>query len=121
MTNRLSLAAAAAGIVLAASPLAQEAPREGQTIEQRLAALESAVATVDTRLARETTRPGAAAESDLSLSARITAVERALERLTLDVQRAERLADSAARAASDAQRDASQARQDARDAVMRSR
>lgn len=90
------------------------------TTEQRLAALESAVATLDTQLSLEIARPRAAG-GDITLEARVTALERTVERLAVDVQRAERLADNAVRAASDAQRDAMRAEQAARDAVMRSR
>lgn len=99
---------------------AQQPPARTPTIEQRLGALESAVATLDTRLAREVARPGAGPNAT-TLEGRMLALERTVDRLAADLQRAERLADSAARAASDAQRDAMRAEQAARDAAMRSR
>lgn len=99
---------------------AQDRPAAPATVEQRLGALESAVATLDTQLSLEIARPNAAGVN-VSLEARIAALERTVNRLAMDVQRAERMADSAARAASDAQRDAMRAEQSARDAAMRSR
>ena len=109
--------AAGAAIGLAASALAQERPADGPTIEQRVAALEAGLATVDTRLALVDARRGDdAGQSELALSGRITALERAVERLAADLQRVERLADSASRTANEAQRDAQQA---ARDAALR--
>lgn len=100
---------------------AQDAPTQATTIEQRLNALERAVATLDTQLAREITRPSAAGGSAIALESRVTSLERTVERLAMDIQRAERLAESASRAASDAQRDAMRAEQTARDAAMRNR
>jgi hypothetical protein len=115
-----------AGAILAiASPWAaraQDATTPPTTIEQRLAALESAVAKLDTQLALEISRPSAAGGgSPIALESRVMSLERTVERLVTDVQRAERLAESASRAASDAQRDAMRAEQAARDAAMRSR
>jgi hypothetical protein len=111
-------------VILAAVPQcgahAQAAPAAPTTIEQRLGALEKAVATLDTQLSLEIARPDAGGVN-MSLEARVAALERTVDRLATDVQRAERLADSAARAASDAQRDAMRAEQSARDAAMRSR
>jgi hypothetical protein len=110
--------------MLAAAPVcgtqAQDRPAPPTTIEQRLGALERAVATLDTQLSLEIARPEGGG-ANMSLEARIAALERTVDRLATDVQRAERLADSAARAASDAQRDAMRAEQSARDAAMRSR
>jgi hypothetical protein len=115
-TSNLFLAAGAA-LVLAASALTQERPTEGPTIEERLAALEGGLATLDTRLARVANRAGDdPGQSELALAGRMTALERAVERLEADVQRAERLADNASRTASEAQRNAEQA---IRDASMR--
>jgi hypothetical protein len=99
---------------------AQERPAAPTTIEQRLGTLERAVATLDTQLSLEIARPDAGG-ANMSLEARVAALERTVDRLATDVQRAERLADSAARAASDAQRDALRAEQSARDAAMRNR
>jgi hypothetical protein len=112
---------AGTAIALALAVFGQE-PAQRTTTEQRLAALEAAMATMDTRLGLERTRSGDdAGQTDVGLSSRITALERAVERLTTDLQRAERLADSAARAASEAQRDAMRAEQAARDAALRTR
>jgi hypothetical protein len=107
-------------VALACGAFAQEpAP---QTIEQRIAALEAGLATLDTRLGLEAARPrDGAPPSDAALAARIAGLERALERLTADVQRIERLADGAARAASAAERMAVAAQQAARDASLRAR
>ena len=117
-----AVAAAGFAAALAWAAFAQEAPREQSPIEQRIAALESAVATLDTRLALERSRPGRdAGQSEVALSARVTALERTVERLAADLQRTERLADNAARAAADAQRQAMRAEQLARDAALRAR
>lgn len=102
------------------SAYAQQGGGAPTTVEQRLAALERAVATLDTQLSLEIARPEAGG-ANMTLEARVAALERTVDRLATDVQRAERLADSAARAASDAQRDAMRAEQSARDAAMRSR
>jgi hypothetical protein len=114
---------AGTALALAWVGFAQEPPpAQSMTTEQRLAALEAAVATLDTRLGLERTRRGDdAGQSDVGLSARVTALERAVERMTADLQRAERLADSASRAAGEAQRAAMRAEQAARDAVLRAR
>lgn len=108
-----SIAVGVLGAVLAQPPAA--------TLEERVRALESAFATLDTRVARQPSRTGTTGESDIALSGRITELERAVERLASDVQRAERLADNASRAASEAQRAATSAQQAARDAAMRTR
>ena len=123
MATAIRLLTAGAAVALAWIAFAQEPPpAQNATTEQRLAALEAAVATLDTRLGLERTRRADdAGQSDVGLSARITALERAVERLTADLQRAERLADSASRAASEAQRDAMSAEQAARDAALRAR
>lgn len=116
------LAVGAAAAALAWLTVAQDAPDERPTVEERLAALETAVATLETRLNLERTRPGEnPAQTEVALAGRVTAIERTVERLTTDLQRAERLADNAARAAADAQREAQRAQQAARDAAMRAR
>jgi hypothetical protein len=114
------LTAGAAATALAWLTVAQDAPGERPTVGERLAALETAVATLDARLNLERTRPGEnTGQTDAALAGRVTALERSIERLTADLQRAERLADGAARAAADAQREAQRAQQAARDAAMR--
>ena len=111
-----------AAIAVACVALAQEPRPAGPTIDERLAALEAGIARLDTRLGLATTRPqDSAGQSDLALAARVTELERAVERLASDIQRVERLADGATRAASDAQRTATSAEQSARDAAMRAR
>src|SRR6187401_1244045 len=109
--------AAGTAIALAAWALAQESsPRRG-TIEERVAALEAGLATLDTRLALATTRPTAeAGQTDVAIVGRLTALERDVARLTAELQRVNQSADSAARAANQAQRSAERAEQVARDA-----
>jgi hypothetical protein len=75
--------------------------------------LETQLATMETRFVLEGTRVESG-ESSLALAARVTALERALGRLSTDLQRVER-------EAAQARRDASAAQQAARDAAMRSR
>jgi hypothetical protein len=106
-TSTFSLAAAAA-IALAAWALGQETPRAAKpTVDERLAALEASVATLDTRVTRANTRVGDdAGQTELALSGRITALERSVDRLAQDMQRVERLADNAQREAQQAARDA---------------
>jgi glutathione S-transferase len=98
--------------LLASFALAQQ-PR-APTLDERVAALEASVATLDTRLERERTRVGDnPGQTDLALSGRVQALERNLERLTTDMQRVQRMAEDASRAASAAQRTAEQAARDA--------
>jgi len=113
---------AGAAVALACLALAQEPRPEGPTIDERLTALEAGLARLDTRLGLATARPqDNGGQSDIALAGRITTLERDVERLAVDIQRVERLADSAARAASDAQRAATSAEQAARDAALRIR
>jgi uncharacterized coiled-coil protein SlyX len=119
MATATPFIAAGTAVAFAWSLWAQEPP---STVEQRLAALEAGLATLDTRLGLERARPtDLAGQTDLGLSARITELERAVDRLAADLQRVERLADSASRAAGQAQRDAERAEQTARDALLRAR
>jgi proline dehydrogenase len=108
-----SLALAALSlVVLAFGQNAQTPPR---TTDERLAALESALATLETRFGLESTRqPNLGGETGVALQARVNALERAVDRLTVDVQRVDRVADAAAR-------DAMAAQQAARDAALRAR
>jgi hypothetical protein len=113
---------AAAGAVFACLSFAQQPRPQGATIDERLAAVEAGLATLDTRLGLATARSqDNAGQTGVALDGRITALERELDRLAVDIQRVERLADSAVRAASDAQRAATSAEQAARDAAMRIR
>ena len=96
--------------------LAQEPiPRRAPTLEERVAALERSLASLDTRLGLERSRAGDdAGQTELALSGRIQALERTVDRLAADVQRVQRTADDALRAAGAAQRTAEQAARDAR-------
>jgi hypothetical protein len=112
MRKILRCSSAFAALCVLAHAAAQPPPR---TLDERVAALESSVATLDTRLGLESTRPpDLGGESGLALQGRVNALERTLERLATDVQRVERLAENAAR-------DAMAAQQMARDAAMRVR
>ena len=103
-------------VALLASPaLAQQPPGpRTPTLEERVAALEASLASLDTRLALERTRVGDdPGQTEVALAGRIQALERNLDRLTADMQRVQRTAEDAARAASAAQRTAEQAARDA--------
>ncbi len=122
MTTSTCFLAAATVLALAEAVLAQDSAATRATIEQRVTALEAGFATLDTRLGLANAQePALGGQSDLALAARIRELERAMERLTADLQRVERLADGATRTAADAQRDASRAEQTARDAASRAR
>ena len=91
-----------------------------RTMEERIGALESSLATLETRFGLESSRqPNLGGESGVAIAGRVQTLERSLERLTTEVQRVERLADTAARDAAAAQRDAMTAQQMAREASMR--
>jgi hypothetical protein len=112
MRTTLRCCGAVAALSLLAFASAQPPPR---TMEERVAALESGLATIETRFGLERGRPpDIGGESGLALSGRVTALERSIDRLATDVQRIERMADAAARDAASAQRDAQEARQLAR-------
>ena len=101
-----------AAALLASLALAQQA--RAPTLEERVAALEAGLATLDTRLELERTHVGDnPGQTDLALSGRVQALERNLDRLTTDMQRVQRVAEDAARTASAAQRTAEQAARDA--------
>lgn len=95
--------------------------REELTLEERVAALERAVASLDTRLDARTVgrsedvpAPGAAA-----LEQRVAQLERTLAMLRADIDRIARTADTALRTATDAQRTAAIAEREARNAASR--
>jgi hypothetical protein len=114
MRKTLRCSSALAALSVLAFAAAQPPPR---TIEERVAALESGLATLDTRFGLQSTRPAdLGGESGVALAGRVTALERALERLTADVERVARVAETAARDAATAQRTAEQA---AREAALR--
>jgi hypothetical protein len=110
------------GLALVALGAAQE-PLRAPTLQERVAALEASVATIETRFGIESARPRdlGIGESGAALAGRVDALERSLERLVGDMRRVEQLADSAAREAAQARRDATAAQQAARDAAMRAR
>jgi hypothetical protein len=98
-------------LALAQEPVRPRAP----TLEERVAALESSVNSLDTRFGLERSRAGDdAGQTELALAGRIQALERMVDRLSADLQRVERTADDARRAADAAQRTAEQAARDAR-------
>jgi len=116
MINPLrSAAAAAAFCALGVAAAQPPAP----SLDERVEALEAELASLDTRF---NARPnGLGGESGPALAARITELERTIERLANDIQRVERLADSAAREAAQATRAAMTAEQTARDVALRAR
>ena len=112
MRNTFRCSCAVAALSLLALAAAQPPPR---TVEERVAALESSLATLETRFGLERSRPAdIGGETGLALAGRVTALERSLDRLATDVQRIQRVAEAAARDAASAQRDAMEARQAAR-------
>jgi TolA-binding protein len=120
MARSIRFVFAGAAITLACLSFAQQQRPEGPTLDERLTALEAGLARLDTRLGLATTRPpDSAGQSELA--ARITELERTVERLATDLQRVDRLADNAARGAYEAQRTATSAEQAARDAALRAR
>lgn len=121
MTLRCSLAIAA--LTVATLAVAQEPLRAAPTLQERVTALEANVATIETRFGLQSSRPGnlGTGESGVALAARVDRLERSLEQLAADVQRAARLAENAARDAAQAQREAQSAQQAARDAASRTR
>lgn len=95
-----------------------------EDVGERLARLESAVATLETQLlARTTTGAGSLGRDSagLDMTGRVDRLEQRIERLTLDLQRMTQQVDSAAREASEARRAAQTAERTARDAMMRAR
>jgi hypothetical protein len=114
MRKILGCSSALAALSVLALAAAQPPPR---TIEERITALESELATLDTRFGLQSARPpDLGGESGLALAGRVTAIERSLERLAFDVERVARVAETAARDAANAQRTAEQA---AREAALR--
>jgi hypothetical protein len=119
MNDTLRWAAAAAALCTLALAAAQP---PAPSLDERVATLEADFASLDTRFALQSARPnGLGGESGITLVARVTDLERSIERLANDVQRVERLADSAAREAAQAARAAMAAEQTARDAALRAR
>ena len=113
MSNSVRYFAFFAAALLASAALAQ--PPRTPTLEERVTALESGVAALDTRLALARSRAGDdAGQTEVALAGRIQALERMVDRLSVDLQRIQRTADDAVRAADAAQRTAEQAARDAR-------
>jgi hypothetical protein len=119
MTMRTTLGSGAMIAALLFLGLAAAQP-PAPSLEERVAALEGQFASLDTRFALQSARP-LGGESGITLVARVTEIERSIERLANDVQRVERLADSAAREAAQAARVAMTAEQTARDVALRPR
>jgi hypothetical protein len=123
MTVRIRTAAsvAAAALIYLTLATAQPPPQDqrGPTLDDRVGVLERGVASLTTRFElRDAASPPVAGGS---LEPRIAALESALDRLAVDLQRVERQADNAQREASDARREAASAERAARDAAMRVR
>lgn len=100
-------------------------PSDGAaSVEERLAALESTVAGLDTRLdARTTTGAGSLGNADrgLDVSGRVRELERELAALRADLQRVQRQAEAATREAAEARRSAMAAERLAQQAASRIR
>lgn len=90
------------------------------TLDERVAALEMIVARLEARLALNSALDDTSGERG-TMSTRVAALERSLDRLLGDVQRVDRQADAALREAMQARRDAMTAQQLARDAANRLR
>jgi chromosome segregation ATPase len=106
MKGKLKILGALAAGVLGANLLAQP-QQPGATVAERVLALERDVASLSTRVElRDAQRTPV---SDATLTSRVQQLEQSLNRLTLDLQRVERQADSALREASQARRDAESA------------
>jgi prefoldin subunit 5 len=111
----------AAALILGALAQAQETAAE-PTLAERIATLERQVASLDTRFAAQSTLDNDDdADRGVTLTNRVDALERSLERMISDLHRLERQSESALRAAEQAQRDATTAQQLARDAASRPR
>ena len=70
---------------------AAQEPLRAPTLQERVAALETAVATIETRFGLESARPGnlGTGESGQALAGRVDALQRSVERLSGDIQRVE--------------------------------
>jgi hypothetical protein len=112
---------AAAALISLGFAAAQPPPQDqrGPTLDDRVGVLERGLASLATRFElRDSALPPVAGGS---LEPRIAALESALDRLAVDLQRVQRQADNAQREASDARREAASAERAARDAAMRVR
>jgi hypothetical protein len=119
----LAAGVAAAALIYLTFAVAQPQPQlQGQrapTLDERVGVLERGLATLATRF--ELRDSVAAPVAGGALEPRIADLERALDRLVVDLQRVERQADNALREASDARREAMNAERAARDAATRVR
>ncbi len=121
MSTTLRYAAAMAALFFLAFAAAQQPP-PARTLAERVAALEARLASLDPRFGVQSARPpDLGGESGLALAARVTDLERSLQRMTNDMQRVELVAESAARDAAQAARLAMSAEQTARDVALRAR
>jgi hypothetical protein len=113
------VAAALIYLTLAAAQPQPQGQRAPPTLDERVGVLERGFASLSTRFElRDSAAPPIAGGA---LEPRIAELERALDRLAVDLQRVERQADNALREASDARREAMNAERAARDAAMRVR
>ena len=113
--------AIAALLLISAIALAQEQEPE-RTLEERVTALEQAVASLDTRFGlRGSADALDGADRGVAILTRVNELERSLNGLRADLERIARQSDTALREASQARRDAMTAQQLARDAMSRSR
>jgi predicted nucleic acid-binding Zn-ribbon protein len=104
-------------IVLAASPLIAQVTLE-EPIEDRVLALEMAVANIDSRLQSGVTSSMTNSVQDNTLARRLSELETRLDGLTRDLQRVERSTEMAMSEATQARREASNAERVARDASL---
>ena len=105
---------------LAAAPVIAQVTLE-RTIEDRVLALETAVADLDSSVQSGLTRSLTGTVQDNTLARRVADLEIRLDRLVIDLQRVERAADQAMSEATQARREATNAERVARDASMRVR
>lgn len=93
-------------------------------LEERIRVLESAIASLDTRLQTRTTSGAGSLDTSvegLALQRRVDDLARQVESLSRQVTTLQRQAEQAGRDAAAATREAEAARRDARDALMRAR
>jgi hypothetical protein len=120
MTGKLRNLITVSILVSAAWTVGAQDQQSEPTLEDRLAALEMTVTRLEARLDLNRTFDDTSGER-VTMSSRVTALERSLDRLLGDIQRVERQSDTAFREAMQARRDALTAQQLARDAANRLR
>jgi hypothetical protein len=120
MTGKLRNLITVSILVSAAWTVGAQDQQSEPTLEDRLAALEMTVTRLEARLDLNRTFDDTSGER-VTMSSRVTALERSFDRLLGDIQRVERQSDTAFREAMQARRDALTAQQLARDAANRLR